>query len=86
MGKLENKKEKFQGQPLDDESGLNWYGFKWRDYDPQIGRFIEIDPLASDYTHNSPYAFSENHVTAHIELEGIETKGGSERRAIEWKR
>ena len=67
-----NKNQLFQGQPLDDELGLNWYGFKYRNHDPQIGRFIEVDPLASDYTHNSPYAFSENHVTAHVELEGLE--------------
>jgi len=52
-----NKNQQFQDQPLDDELGLNWYGFKYRNHDPQIGRFIEIDPLASDYTHNSPYAF-----------------------------
>lgn len=38
----------------------------------QIGRFIEIDPLAEDYVYNSTYAFSENKVTNHIELEGLE--------------
>ncbi len=71
-GKLENKNEKFQGQPLDDDLGLNWYGFKWRNHDPQIGRFIQIDPLSEEYVHNSTYAFSENKVVAHIELEGLE--------------
>ncbi|TXJ25029.1 MAG: hypothetical protein E6Q24_14920 [Chitinophagaceae bacterium] len=72
FGNLENKNEKFQGQPLDDDLGLNWYGFKWRNHDPQVGRFIQIDPLAAKYTHNSTYAFSENKVTAHVELEGLE--------------
>jgi RHS repeat-associated protein len=72
-GKLENKNDKFQGQPLDDDLGLNWYGFKWRNHDPQIGRFIQIDPLANDYVYNSTYAFSENKVTAHVELEGLES-------------
>ncbi|MBK9381737.1 MAG: hypothetical protein IPN39_10445 [Chitinophagaceae bacterium] len=72
LGNPENKNEKFQGQPLDDDLGLNWYGFKWRNHDPQIGRFIEIDPLAEDYVYNSTYAFSENKVTNHIELEGLE--------------
>jgi len=51
---------------------LNWVQFKWRNHDPQIGRFIEIDPLANDYVYNSTYAFSENKVTNHIELEGLE--------------
>jgi RHS repeat-associated protein len=71
-GKLENKNEKFQGQPFDNELGLDWYGFKWRNHDPQIGRFIQIDPLSEEYVHNSTYAFSENKVTSHFELEGLE--------------
>jgi len=41
-------------------------------HDPRIGRFLSIDPLAPDYPHNSPYAFSENSVVAYIELEGLE--------------
>jgi RHS repeat-associated protein len=72
-GKLENKNDKFQGQPLDDDLGLNWYGFKYRNHDPQIGRFIQIDPLSEKYVYNSTYAFSENKVTNHIELEGLES-------------
>ncbi|WP_162946178.1 DUF6443 domain-containing protein [Chitinophaga barathri] len=67
-----NKNQLFQGQPLDDDLGLNWYGFKWRNHDPQIGRFIQVDPLSEKYVHNSTYAFSENKVTAHVELEGLE--------------
>eukprot|EP00611_Tribonema_gayanum_P023986 TRINITY_DN5170_c0_g1_i1.p1 TRINITY_DN5170_c0_g1~~TRINITY_DN5170_c0_g1_i1.p1 ORF type:complete len:352 (-),score=-26.23 TRINITY_DN5170_c0_g1_i1:160-1092(-) len=71
-GKMENKNDKFQGQPLDDDLGINWYGFKWRNHDPQIGRFIQVDPLSDKYVHNSTYAFSENKVTNHVELEGLE--------------
>ena len=71
-GTLQNKEKTFQGQKFDDDLGLNWVQFKWRNHDPQIGRFIELDPLAIDYVYNSPYSFSENHVTSHIELEGLE--------------
>lgn len=67
-----NKEKTFQGQRFDDELDLNWVQFKWRNHDPQTGRFIEIDPLAEDYVYNSTYAFSENKVTNHIELEGLE--------------
>ncbi|MCC5945317.1 MAG: hypothetical protein JJT94_10300, partial [Bernardetiaceae bacterium] len=38
----------------------------------RIGRFLSIDPLAPDYPHNSPYAFSENRVIDGVELEGLE--------------
>ncbi len=72
-GKLENKQNKFQGQELDDDLGLNYYGFRWRNHDPQIGRFIQIDPLSDKYVYNSTYAFSENKVTSHVELEGLES-------------
>jgi len=70
---LENKEKTFQGQRFDDDIGLNWVQFKWRNHDPQIGRFIEIDPLSEKYVYNSTYAFSENKVTAHVELEGLES-------------
>jgi hypothetical protein len=40
--------------------------------DPRLGRFFAIDPLASKYPYNSPYAFSENSTIAFIELEGLE--------------
>jgi RHS repeat-associated protein len=71
-GTIQNKEKTFQGQRFDDDLGLNWVQFKWRNHDPQIGRFIEIDPLAEEYEYNSTYAFSENKVTNHIELEGLE--------------
>ncbi len=67
-----NNEKTFQGQKFDNDLGVNYYGFKWRNHDPQIGRFIEIDPLSADYVYNSTYAFSENKVTNHVELEGLE--------------
>lgn len=62
----------FQGQETDKE----WLGgavsFKYRVHDARIGRFLSLDPLAPDYPHNSPYAFAENKVISHFELEGLE--------------
>ncbi|HTG57484.1 MAG TPA: RHS repeat-associated core domain-containing protein, partial [Niabella sp.] len=72
-GNLHNKEKTFQDQQIDEDLDLNWVQFKWRNHDPQIGRFIEVDPLSEDYVHNSTYAFSENKVVAHIELEGLES-------------
>ena len=73
FGDPKNKEKTFQEQRFDDDLGLNWVQFKWRNHDPQIGRFIEMDPLSDKYVYNSTYAFSENKVIAHIELEGLET-------------
>jgi RHS repeat-associated protein len=64
---------KFQGQEHIDDLDLGWDSFKWRNHQPDIGRFFNIDPLAEKYYYNSPYAFSENKVVAHIELEGLES-------------
>jgi RHS repeat-associated protein len=72
FGNPANKKNKFQDQELNDDLGINYYEFKWRNHDYQIGRFIPIDPLSDKYVHNSTFAFSENKVISHIELEGLE--------------
>lgn len=50
----------------------NSVNYKYRMHDPRIGRFFTLDPLASKYPWNSPYAFSENRVLDAIELEGLE--------------
>jgi RHS repeat-associated protein len=64
---------KFQGQEHVDDLGLNWDSFKWRNHQPDIGRFFNLDPLAEKYVFNSPYAFSENKIVTHVEFEGLES-------------
>ena len=64
----------FQGQEMDDEikGEGNSVNYKYRMHDPRLGRFFAVDPLAAEYPHNSPYAFSENVVINALELEGLE--------------
>ena len=50
----------------------NHFDFKFRGYDPRIGRFSSVDPLASKYPWNSVYAFAENDVIRAKDLEGAE--------------
>lgn len=65
-------KYKFQGQERQDDLGLNWESFKWRNYNAAIGRFMTIDPLSEQYAYQSHYNFSENRVIDWRELEGLE--------------
>lgn len=65
-------KYKFQEQEHQDELGLNWDSFKWRNYDMAIGRFMNIDPLTEKYRDWGTYVFSGNRVIDARELEGLE--------------
>jgi len=64
----------FQGQEMDDEvkGEGNSVNYKYRMHDPRVGRFFARDPMASIFSWNSPYAFSENRVIDGVELEGLE--------------
>jgi RHS repeat-associated protein len=66
------QKKGFQEQMLDDELGLNWYSYKYRNYDPSLARFHNIDPLTEEYMDWGPYVFSGNRVIDARELEGLE--------------
>jgi RHS repeat-associated protein len=68
----ENNHKTFQGQEVSKELGYNMHEYKFRHYDAATARFVAIDPLASDYVHNSTYAFSENRVIDAKEMEGLE--------------
>jgi len=62
----------FGGKEEQDELGLGWIGFKWRNHDPALGRFMNIDPLTEDYMDWGPYVFSGNIVINAREVEGLE--------------
>lgn len=61
---LYNGKEKIE----DLELGLYEYGFRW--HDPQIGRFIQVDPLAEKYFNLNPYNYVANNPIRFIDLKG----------------
>jgi len=81
-------KWKFQGQEHVDDLGLNWDSYRYRNHQPDIGRFFNIDPMSDAFYYNSPYAFSENKVTTHREMEGLEAFfiHGSEADNSMWKK
>ena len=66
----------FQAQERDDEihGEGNYISFKYRGYDPRIGRFFAVDPLTATYPYLTPYQFASNSPIYLIELEGLEGK------------
>jgi len=67
-------KYSFNGMENDNEvkGDGNSVDFGARMYDPRLGRWQAVDPLAEDYNYNSPYAFQENKLGIGVELEGLE--------------
>ncbi|PJC06076.1 MAG: hypothetical protein CO068_13065, partial [Flavobacteriaceae bacterium CG_4_9_14_0_8_um_filter_34_30] len=62
---------KFQTKELQDELGLNWYDFGLRQYDPALGRMLQIDPV----THHSqsPYTAFDNNPVFWSDPDGADT-------------
>jgi RHS repeat-associated protein len=58
---------KFGGKELQEELGLSTYDFGARNYDPAIGRWMNIDPLAETSRRFSPYVYALNNPVFFIE-------------------
>ncbi|MEX0273785.1 MAG: DUF6443 domain-containing protein, partial [Flavobacteriaceae bacterium] len=62
---------KFGGNELQEGLSLGWYDITARNYDPAIGRWMNIDPLAEEMRRFSPYAFAFNNPTYFIDPDGM---------------
>ena len=70
----------YQGQEKINEiyGNDNYLDYTYRGYNPKLGRFFAVDPLAAQYPFYSTYQFSGNRVIDMVELEGLEpAKSGS---------
>src|SRR5690554_611626 len=61
---------KFNGMEWQPELGLDLYDFKTRNYDPAIGRWLNVDPLAEKYFNMNPYGYALNNPIYFIDPDG----------------
>lgn len=68
---MENNYFTYQGKELEESLGLNWLDFHARNYDPALGRWMNIDPLAEEMRRHSPYNFAFNNPIFFLDPDGM---------------
>ena len=62
-GKENDNEVKGEGNQLD---------YKMRIYDPRLGRFLSVDPIADEYPQLTPYQFASNQPIESVDMDGLE--------------
>ncbi len=62
---------KFNGKELIEDLDLGLYDYGWRMYDPTIGRWNSVDPLADQRDTYTPYNFVRNNPLIFIDPDGL---------------
>jgi len=62
----------YSGKELNEELGLDWYDFGWRNFDASLGRWMNIDPMAEKYYDKSSYVYTLNNPVFFVDPDGRE--------------
>jgi RHS repeat-associated protein len=74
-GKMSNPYQYNDKEMLDEDMGLNWYDYGFRNYDPQIGRFVQNDPMMDDYPFLSGYQYAGDDPITNVDEDGLDISG-----------
>ena len=69
---------KYNGKELQNEFDINLYDYGARNYDPAIGRWMNIDPLAEKFNNLTPYSYVANNPLIYVDPDGRDIKLASE--------
>ena len=61
----------YNDKELFDDGDINWYDYGFRNYDPQLGRFVQVDPLTDENPTLSGYHYALNDPIGNIDEYGL---------------
>ncbi len=71
----ENYKYGYNRKEFEDDLGVNWYSYGFRNYDPSLGRWMNMDPVAENAVSWTGYRYGFNNPMFYIDPNGLfETK------------